>query len=219
MLFINPRLKGLYILESCKESIPDSVTGKKVYGVQIIPLQHILDEYIDNINEGDIFIANDPHVAGGTHLPDINMAMPVFNKGELIAFVANIVHHADVGGAAVGSMSGGLNEIYKEGLRIPLIRLYKKGEIVHDIFRFLLFIFNNLLFSSKIMSILSSTHGYTQMLAKLVCLLAPESKGDILTNLCTPDSFFIKPYKFSPVTFNVQDLIPASSPLCSLINS
>ena len=48
-------------------------------------IQHILDEFIDNINEGDIFIANDPHVAGGTHLPDINMAMPVFNKGELIA--------------------------------------------------------------------------------------------------------------------------------------
>ena len=101
-------------------------------------IQHILDEYNDSINEGDIFIANDPHVAGGTHLPDINMAMPVFNKGELIAFVANIVHHADVGGAAVGSMSGGLNEIYKEGLRIPLIRLYNKGKIVHDVFRLLL---------------------------------------------------------------------------------
>ena len=61
------------------------------------------------------------------------MAMPVFNKGTLLGFVANIVHHADVGGAAVGSMSGGLNEIYKEGLRIPLVRLYNKGKIVKDI--------------------------------------------------------------------------------------
>ena len=44
-VFINKQLKGLYILESCKESIPDCVTGKKVYGVQIIPLEHILREY------------------------------------------------------------------------------------------------------------------------------------------------------------------------------
>ena len=55
-----------------------------------------------------------------------------------MGFVANIVHHADVGGAAVGSMSGGLNEIYKEGLRIPLVRLYNKGKIVNDVFRLLL---------------------------------------------------------------------------------
>ena len=101
-------------------------------------IQHVTDEYSENIFEGDIFIANDPHVAGGTHLPDINMAMPIFSKNQLMGFVANIVHHADVGGAAVGSMSGGLNEIYKEGLRIPLVRLYNKGKIVNDVFRLLL---------------------------------------------------------------------------------
>ena len=101
-------------------------------------IQHLIDEYGENIFEGDIFIANDPHVAGGTHLPDINMAMPIFSKNQLMGFVANIVHHADVGGAAVGSMSGGLNEIYKEGLRIPLVRLYNKGKIVNDVFRLLL---------------------------------------------------------------------------------
>ena len=101
-------------------------------------IQHVIDEYGENIFEGDIFIANDPHVAGGTHLPDINMAMPIFSKNQLMGFVANIVHHADVGGAAVGSMSGGLNEIYKEGLRIPLVRLYNKGKIVNDVFRLLL---------------------------------------------------------------------------------
>ena len=101
-------------------------------------IQHVIDEYGKNIFEGDIFIANDPHVAGGTHLPDINMAMPIFSKNQLMGFVANIVHHADVGGAAVGSMSGGLNEIYKEGLRIPLVRLYNKGKIVNDVLRLLL---------------------------------------------------------------------------------
>jgi len=101
-------------------------------------MQFILEEYGDTIAPGDVFIANDPHVAGGTHLPDINMAMPVFDGNRLIGFAANIVHHADVGGAAVGSMSGGLDEIYKEGLRIPIVRLFRKGELQGDIMRLLL---------------------------------------------------------------------------------
>ncbi len=95
-------------------------------------------QYSDSLAPGDIFIANDPHVAGGAHLPDINMAMPVFDGDRLLGFVANIVHHADVGGASVGSMSGGLNEIYKEGLRIPILRLFRKGELCDDIMRLLL---------------------------------------------------------------------------------
>lgn len=98
----------------------------------------ILNRFGDDIHPGDVFIANDPHAAGGTHLPDINMAMPVFEGGKLIGFIANIIHHADVGGAAVGSMSGGLNEIYKEGLRIPIIRLYSKGVLDKDLMHLLL---------------------------------------------------------------------------------
>lgn len=99
---------------------------------------HILEQFGDTIAPGDMFIGNDPHVAGGTHLPDINLAAPVFDGDRLVGFVANIVHHADVGGAAVGSMSGGLDDIYKEGLRIPLVRLYRKGELVDDILRLLM---------------------------------------------------------------------------------
>lgn len=101
-------------------------------------MRYILDVYGDTVAPGDIFIGNDPHVGGGTHLPDINLAMPVFDGDRLVGFVANIVHHADVGGAAVGSMSGGLDEIYKEGLRIPIVRLYRRGELVDDMMRLLL---------------------------------------------------------------------------------
>jgi len=101
-------------------------------------MSFILNRFGDDIHPGDVFIANDPHVAGGTHLPDINMAMPVFEGKRLIGFVANIIHHADVGGAAVGSMSGGLNEIYKEGLRIPIMRLYSRGVLDEDLLHLLL---------------------------------------------------------------------------------
>lgn len=87
----------------------------------------------EEIEEGDVFVANDPHVAGGTHLPDINYAAPLFLEGELIGFVINIAHHADIGGMAPGSMAGGMSEIYQEGLRIPLVRLFRRGELQQDL--------------------------------------------------------------------------------------
>jgi len=98
----------------------------------------LIARYGADIHEGDLFIANDPHAAGGTHLPDINMAMPVFVGGRLVAFVANLAHHADVGGAARGSMAGGLFEIYQEGLRIPVMRLFSKGSLDTELFDLLL---------------------------------------------------------------------------------
>ena len=75
----------------------------------------VLEKFGDDIDEGDIFVANDPHTAGGTHLPDINYAMPVFGDGEIVAFICNIAHHADIGGMVPGSMAGGMSEIYQEG--------------------------------------------------------------------------------------------------------
>ena len=98
----------------------------------------LLEKFSGDIHEGDIFVANDPHVAGGTHLPDINMAMPVFRDGELLAFMCNIAHHADVGGAVPGSMAGGMTEIYQEGLRIPVVRLFREGNIQPDLFDLIL---------------------------------------------------------------------------------
>lgn len=97
-------------------------------------MKSILAKYPPNeIQEGDVFVANDPHVAGGTHLPDINYAAPLFLEGELLGFVCNIAHHADIGGMAPGSMAGGMSEIYQEGLRIPVVKLFRNGEIQQDI--------------------------------------------------------------------------------------
>jgi N-methylhydantoinase B len=78
---------------------------------------------------GDIAILNDPY-AGGTHLPDITMVLPVFPSGssEPAFYVANRAHHADVGGAFPGSMGPG-NEIFQEGLRVPPVRIVRAGTI------------------------------------------------------------------------------------------
>ena len=99
----------------------------------------LLEKYqLSEFRPGDIFVANDPYVAGGSHLPDVNLSMPVFADGELLCFMCNIAHHADIGGMAPGSMSGGMHEIYQEGLRIPPIRLFRDGELLTDVLDLLL---------------------------------------------------------------------------------
>jgi N-methylhydantoinase B len=79
----------------------------------------------DTMRPGDMFLSNDPYVGRGSHLPDIAAVMPIFAEGGLVAFVADIAHHADVGGMTAGSMAGGMTEIYQEGLRIPPLRVMR----------------------------------------------------------------------------------------------
>ena len=97
--------------------------------VEVILEKHPLSD----IRPGDVFISNDPFVGRGSHLPDVAMVAPVFSGEELVLFVSNIAHHADIGGMAPGSMAGGMTEIYQEGLRIPPIRLFRGGELDRDI--------------------------------------------------------------------------------------
>ena len=102
-------------------------------------MQKLLEKFpADAIEEGDIFVANDPYAGGGTHLPDVNLAMPVFLDGRLLGFMCNLAHHADIGGMSPGSMAGGMTEIYQEGLRIPVVKLFSRGELARDVFDLLL---------------------------------------------------------------------------------
>lgn len=90
------------------------------------------------IHQGDIFVGNDPYAAGGTHLPDINMTMPVFAGNKLIGWICNIAHHADIGGMAAGGLAAVMTEIYQEGLRIPPIKLSRGGTLDKDLLDLLL---------------------------------------------------------------------------------
>ena len=82
---------------------------------------------------GDIAVLNDPY-AGGTHLPDITMVLPVFLPGgeRPAYYVSSRAHHADVGGMFAGSM-GPAREIFQEGLRIPPVRIVRGGKIDREI--------------------------------------------------------------------------------------
>jgi N-methylhydantoinase B len=87
---------------------------------------------------GDIALLNDPF-AGGTHLPDLTLVMPVFLPADTKPhfFVASRAHHADIGGALAGSM-GPAREIFQEGLRIPPVKIFRQGKINDGMLKVLL---------------------------------------------------------------------------------
>lgn len=87
---------------------------------------------------GDVAALNDPF-AGGTHLPDVTVVMPIFlrNQKTAFAYVANRAHHADIGGMAPGSMALS-TEIYQEGFRLPPVKLMLGGQPARDIFELFL---------------------------------------------------------------------------------
>ncbi|MCX7621567.1 MAG: hydantoinase B/oxoprolinase family protein [Acidimicrobiales bacterium] len=74
------------------------------------------------LSPGDQVMLNDPF-EGGTHLNDITVVAPCFVDGEIIGWVANRAHHADVGGAAPGSMPAHATTIFEEGLIIPPLKV------------------------------------------------------------------------------------------------
>jgi N-methylhydantoinase B len=103
--------------------------GSMIGAVQQLLKRHPLEVF----RPGDMFIANDPYSGGGQHLPDINMIAPVFVGRKPVAFVANIAHHADVGGMVAGSEAVICRNIFQEGLRLPPVQVVREGNIVTDI--------------------------------------------------------------------------------------
>lgn len=89
-----------------------------------------------NWQEGDMLILNDPYL-GGTHLPDITLIAPVFCQQQLLGFVANRAHHADIGATSPGSMPVS-RELSEEGLVIPPTHIVRDGEVIENIMQRLL---------------------------------------------------------------------------------
>jgi len=79
------------------------------------------------IHQGDVFLHNNPY-DGGTHLNDVALIYPMMIEGELILFPVLRAHWGDVGGMTPGSLSGKTREIFQEGIRIPLMRIYDEGK-------------------------------------------------------------------------------------------
>lgn len=82
----------------------------------------VIDAFGPTVEAGEQYVVNDPF-AGGTHLNDITVVAPCIVDGRLLGWAANRAHHADVGGAAPGSIPADATEIFEEGLRLPPVRL------------------------------------------------------------------------------------------------
>ncbi|MDN3460119.1 hydantoinase B/oxoprolinase family protein [Rhodococcus sp. APC 3903] len=88
----------------------------------------VLDAFGDQIQDGDVYILNDPSL-GGMHLPDIFIIAPVFYEAQLLGYVVTVVNHSDVGGWSAGSMASQSTSIFGEGIQIPPSRLISAGEV------------------------------------------------------------------------------------------
>jgi N-methylhydantoinase B len=75
---------------------------------------------------GDIYIVNDPYL-GGTHLMDVRFAMPLWRAGRIFCWLSNTGHWPDTGGAVPGGFSASATEAEQEGLRLPPVKLFKRG--------------------------------------------------------------------------------------------
>ncbi|WP_095587456.1 hydantoinase B/oxoprolinase family protein [Actibacterium ureilyticum] len=82
---------------------------------------------------GDIYIVNDPYL-GGTHLMDVRFAMPVWRDGKIFCWLSNTGHWPDTGGAVPGGFSASATAVEQEGLRLPPVRLFKRGELDPEIY-------------------------------------------------------------------------------------
>jgi N-methylhydantoinase B len=92
---------------------------------------------LDSFEPGDVVIHNDPY-RGQCHMPEHMVLKPVFFGKELRFFVANIAHVGEIGGMAPGSFAADATEVYQEGLRLPPIKIMKRGEYVKDVWKIIL---------------------------------------------------------------------------------
>lgn len=114
--------------------------GKMVVGQFGSFITGFLEAYNGTVEEGDIFLTNDPYMCKGavSHLPDWLVLVPVFKDGRIINWSAMFGHMSDVGGKVPGSLPVDARSIHEEGIRIPPIKIYKKGELSSDVLEVIL---------------------------------------------------------------------------------
>jgi len=91
----------------------------------------------DTFEPGDVVVDNDPY-RGMCHMPEHLMLAPFFQRGELVGFVGNVAHVGEIGGMAPGSFASNATDIYQEGLRLPPVKLMRRGEYDEGIWKIIL---------------------------------------------------------------------------------
>ncbi len=101
-------------------------------GAMPCALERVIND-IEMLPEDQV-VLNDPY-SGGTHLPDITLIKPVYNREERIGYAVNRAHHADVGGKTPGSMPADSRRLDQEGIVIPPMHIMRDGKEVRNVLR------------------------------------------------------------------------------------
>ncbi len=109
------------------QMIAQGVTIPLHLGSVPFAMETLFARYGDDMEPGDVFILNDPF-EGGMHIPDIFIVKPIYWEGARIAFSVSTAHHLDLGGRLPGSSACDNTEIFQDGLRIPWLKLHRRGE-------------------------------------------------------------------------------------------
>ena len=129
---------------SCFLGDADGILISQADGIPIhtggggLALRTLIAAFSEAIEPEDVFLLNDPYVAGGNHLPDWVIARPVFHGDRRIGFACNRAHQSDIGGGAAGTYNPDATEIFHEGLRIPPLKLIERGTVREDLWSLLL---------------------------------------------------------------------------------
>ncbi len=115
------------------EMIAQGVTIPLHLGSVPFAMETLFKKFGGQIEAGDVFILNDPF-DGGMHIPDIFIVKPIFWEEKRVAFAVSTAHHLDMGGRLPGSSACDNTEIFQDGLRIPWLKLYRRGEADEAIF-------------------------------------------------------------------------------------
>jgi N-methylhydantoinase B len=113
------------LMDPAGQTIAECRAGIPAFAVLMgVLTRHLLDEFpAGTWRDGDVVITNDPWLATG-HLPDIAMVTPIFRRGVLAGFAGTAAHVPDIG----GSPSMGVSDLMAEGLLIPPLHLYRRGQ-------------------------------------------------------------------------------------------
>ncbi len=115
-------------------------TGQMIVGQFGSYIGPFLDGFEGTVEEGDMIMLSDPYSVGGaiSHLNDWLVLLPVFKDGRLVAYTSMFGHQSDIGGKVVGSMPIDATSIFEEGVRIPPVKIYKKGVYNDDVIKLIM---------------------------------------------------------------------------------
>ena len=130
------------IIRDQRDGFPVIATrdGKLIAGQFGSPVRGFMEQYDGPIEEGDVFLTSDPYSCEGavSHANDWLVCMPVFKDGRLINWSAMFGHMADIGGKVPGSMPTDSEQIFEEGIVIPPVKIFAKGELQSEVLKVIL---------------------------------------------------------------------------------